>query len=325
MRAIRIHRSGGPEVLQLEDVPIPQPGPAEARVRLTTAGINFTDIYQRTGQYKSHLPFTPGMEGSGVVEATGEGVIEPQVGDRVAFAMHPGAYAEQVVVPAWKLVPVPATISLEVAAALMLQGLTAHYLSHSTFPIAPGQAVLVHAAAGGVGLLLTQLAKRLGAYVIGTVSTEEKERLARDAGADTIMRYTDQDFASETRRLTADRGVHVVYDSVGRTTFDGSLSVLRPRGYLVLYGQSSGPVAPFDPQRLNAAGSVFLTRPSLGHYMADREELLERAQDLFEAVTTGALKVRIDRIWPLDQAAEAQKALEGRHTAGKVLINCKAP
>lgn len=320
MKAIRVNEYGGPEALSYEDVPVPVPGPGEARVKITAAGVNFIDVYQRTGQYKGALPFTLGTEGAGTVDAVGADVVDLQAGDRVAFAMSPGAYAEYAIVPAWKLVPVPEEISLETAAAVMLQGMTAHYLARSTFPIEIGQSVLIHAAAGGVGLLLVQIAKQRGAFVIGTVSTEEKAQLARKAGADEIIRYTEQDFVAETRRLTGGKGVHVVYDSVGKTTFEGSLNSLRPRGYLALFGQSSGAVPPFDPQILNAKGSLFVTRPTLAHYSADREELLWRANELFSWIGARDLDVRIDRTVPLAETARAHQALEGRETAGKVLL-----
>lgn len=320
MKAIRVHTFGGPEVLRYEEVPLPEPGPGEARVKLEAAGVNFIDVYHRTGQYKGEPPITPGVEGAGVVDAVGPGVSEVRPGERVAYVMHRGSYAEYAVVPAWKLVPLPDTIETQRAAAVLLQGMTAHYLSHDTYPLQPGDSALVHAAAGGVGLLLVQIAKRRGARVIGTVSTEEKARLAREAGADEVILYTQTDFEEETKRLTGGKGVDVVYDSVGRTTFDKGLNILRPRGYMVLYGQSSGPVAPFDPQILNARGSLFLTRPSLGHYAADRAELLQRANDLFTWMEAGELSVRIDRIFPLEEAAEAHRVLQARETKGKVLL-----
>lgn len=320
MKAVRVHSFGGPEVLSYEEVPLPEPGPGEARVKVEAAGVNFIDIYHRTGQYRGQLPLTLGMEAAGVVDAIGAGVTEVQPGDRVAYAMQQGSYAEYAIVPAWKLVPVPDAIDLRSAAAVMLQGMTAHYLTHSTYPLQPGDTVLVHAAAGGVGLLLVQLAKRRGARVIGTVSTEEKARLAREMGADEVILYTQADFETEVRRLTDGRGVDVVYDSVGRATFDKSLNCLRPRGYLVLYGQSSGAVPPFDPQVLNAKGSLFLTRPSLGHYAATREELLERANELFQWMIAGELTVRIDQTYPLAEATAAHQYMEGRQTKGKVLL-----
>lgn len=320
MKAIRVHHPGGTDALQYEDAPLPEPKSGEARVKIEAIGVNFIDVYYRSGQYKLNAPFTPGSEAAGVVDAVGEGVTEVQVGDRVAYAMQIGAYAEYAAVPAWKLVPVPDEVDFKTAAAVMLQGMTAHYLTHSTFPIEQGQQVLVHAAAGGVGLLLIQMAKRRGAFVIGTVSTKEKARLARDAGAEAVIRYTEQDFTEETKRLTDDKGVHVVYDSVGKTTFEGSLNSLRPRGYLVLFGQSSGAVPPFDPQTLNGKGSLFLTRPSLAHYATDREELLWRAGDLFRWIAAGELDIRIDRVVALADAAAAHQALESRETSGKVVL-----
>jgi NADPH2:quinone reductase len=320
MRAIRVHAFGGAEVLQYEEAPLPVPGPGEARVKIEAAGVNFIDIYHRTGRYQGQLPMVLGVEAAGVVDAVGPQVTEVQVGDRVAYAMQQGAYAEYAVVPAWKLVPLPDAIDIRQAAAVMLQGMTAHYLTHNTYPLQPGETALVHAAAGGVGLLLVQIAKRRGARVIGTVSTEEKAALARQAGADEVIRYTEQDFEAETRRLTGGAGVHVVYDSVGKATFGKSLNCLRPRGYMVLFGQSSGAVAPFDPQLLNTKGSLFLTRPSLGHYIADRKELLWRAGDLFAWIAAGELNVRIDQTFPLAEAAEAHRSMEGRKTKGKVLL-----
>lgn len=320
MRAIRVHDYGGPEVLRLEDLPVPEPGPGEARVKIAAAGVNFIDIYHRSGQYKGTLPMIPGMEASGIVDAVGPDVSDVQVGDRVVYAMRQGAYAEYVIVPATMLAPVPAGIDLHQAAAVMLQGMTAHYLTYSTYPLRQGDIALIHAAAGGVGLLLVQIAKRCGARVIGTVSTEEKATLAREAGADDIILYTREDFSAAVRRLTDGAGVHVVYDSVGKTTFEGSLDCLRPRGYMVLFGQSSGAVPPFDPQVLNAKGSLFLTRPSLGHYLLTRDELLWRAGDLFAWMAAGELKVRIDATYPLEQAAEAHRALASRATSGKLLL-----
>lgn len=320
MRAIRVHDYGGPEVLRLEDLPVPEPGPGEARVKIAAAGVNFIDIYHRSGQYKGTLPMIPGMEASGIVDAVGPDVSDVQVGDRVVYAMRQGAYAEYVIVQATMLAPVPAGIDLHQAAAVMLQGMTAHYLTYSTYPLRQGDIALIHAAAGGVGLLLVQIAKRCGARVIGTVSTEEKATLAREAGADDIILYTREDFSAAVRRLTDGAGVHVVYDSVGKTTFEGSLDCLRPRGYMVLFGQSSGAVPPFDPQVLNAKGSLFLTRPSLGHYLLTRDELLWRAGDLFAWMAAGELKVRIDATYPLEQAAEAHRALASRATSGKLLL-----
>lgn len=320
MKAIRVHKFGGPEALSYEEVPVPEPGAGQARVKIEAAGLNFIDVYHRTGAYAGQLPITPGVEGAGVVDAVGSGVSEVQPGDRVAYVMQQGSYAEYAIVDGWKLVPVPDDVDTRQAAAVMLQGLTAHYLSHSTYPLQPGDTALVHAAAGGVGHLLVQMAKRRGARVIGTVSTEEKARLTREAGADEVILYTQTDFESETKRLTDGEGVNVVYDSVGKTTFDKSLNCLKPRGYLVLYGQSSGAVPPLDPQILNAKGSLFLTRPSLGHHVPNRAELLQRAGDLFAWMAAGELEVRIDQTYSLEEAGEAHRYLEARKTKGKVLL-----
>ena len=320
MKAIRIHEAGGPEVLRLEEVPDPQPGPGEAVVRLEAIGLNFIEVYHRTGLYRSALPFTPGGEGAGRVVAVGQDVSGIKPGDRVASTSLRGSYAELAWAPIDKLVPVPDEVETSVAAAVLLQGLTAHYLATSTYPLAQGSWCLIHAAAGGVGLLLCQMAKARGARVIGTVSTEEKAALATQAGADHVVLYTRQDFVSEARRLTGGRGVAVVYDSVGESTFEGSLNSLAPRGMLVLFGQSSGPVPPVDPQVLNAKGSLYLTRPTLTHYTASRDELLTRARDLFAWMEAGKLQVRIDRTYPLADAAAAHRALEGRETKGKVLL-----
>ena len=320
MRAIRIHEYGGPEVLRYEDVALPEPGVGEARVKLDAVGVNYIDIYQRRGQYPDPLPVIPGREAAGVVDAVGPGVSDLTPGARVVYAMHVGAYAEYAVVPARRLVPIPDALEMRVAAAVMLQGLTAHYLTHSTYLLQPGDSALIHAAAGGVGLLLVQMAKRRGAWVIGTVSTEEKARLAREAGADEVILYTQADFEAETKRLTDGQGVHVVYDSVGQATFDKSLNCLKPRGYMVLYGQSSGPVPPFNPQVLSAKGSLYLTRPNLMHYTLDRAELLKRAGDLFDWIIAGTLTVRIDTTFPLSEAPLAHRYLEERKTKGKVLL-----
>lgn len=320
MRAIRIHEPGGPEVLKLEETPPPEPGPGEARVKLEACGVNFIDVYHRTGLYQAALPFTPGMEGAGVVEAVGPGVSEVKPGDRVAYAMNLGAYAEKAVVPAWKLVLLPDGVDARSAAAAMLQGMTAQYLAFSTFRLEPGHTAVVHAAAGGVGLLLVQLASKRGARIFATVSTEAKAALAREAGADEVIRYDQVDFQAEVKRLTGGRGVDVVYDSVGKATFEKSLASLAARGMMVLYGQSSGPVPPLDPQVLAARGSLFLTRPSLAHYCLDRRELLGRAGDVLRWVSTGELRLRIDRTLPLAEAAEAHRLLEGRKTTGKLLL-----
>lgn len=320
MKAIRVHKTGGPDVLHVEDVQVPEPGPGQVRVRVEAAGVNFIDVYYRTGAYKRGLPFTLGMEAGGVVDTVGPDVTGFTEGDRVAYAPQLGAYAEQAVVPATALVRVPDGVDTSVAAAMMLQGMTAHYLTHSTVRLDDSTTVLVHAAAGGVGHLLTQIAKRLGARVLATVSTAEKEHFARRVGADEVIRYRDVDFAVEVDRLTGGVGVDVVYDSVGKDTFDRSLDCLRPRGYLVLYGQSSGPVAPMDPQVLAAKGSVFLTRPTLGHYVAEPQELSWRATDLFTWIAAGELEVRIDQTWPLANAAEAHRYIEASRSRGKVLL-----
>jgi NADPH2:quinone reductase len=320
MRAIRVHEFGGPDVMRLEEMDTPELGRGEVRVMLKAAGVNFIDIYERRGQYKMNLPFIPGSEGGGVVDAVGPEVEGLVPGDPVAYATSKGAYADYAVVPAWKLVPIPPGVNVLTATAAMLQGMTAHYLVHDTYPIRQGDTVLIHAAAGGVGLLLVQMAKMRGARVIGTVSTEEKAALAREAGADDIIRYTEQDFESEVKRLTDGGGVHAVYDSVGRDTFLKSLNCLRTRGYLVLYGQSSGPAEPIDPQLLNKAGSVFLTRPSLGHYNLDPEEIMRRAGDVFNWMADGRLSIRIDKTFPLEEAAEAHRYMESRQSKGKVLL-----
>ncbi len=320
MRAIRIHETGGPEQFRLEDVPVPMPGPGQARVKIEAAGVNFIEVYQRKGQYKLPLPLTLGGEAAGVVDAVGPGVTEVRVGDRVASSAMLGTYAEYAIVPVTQLVPVPAGVDLRTAAAAMLQGMTAHYLSHSTFPLHPNQTALIHAAGGGAGQLLVQYAKRLGARVIGTAGSERKAQLAREAGADEVILYTQQDFEAETKRLTDGRGVDVVYDSVGKDTFDKSLNCLKRRGYLVLFGQSSGPVPPMDPQTLNSKGSLFLTRPTIAHYTAERDELLWRANDLFTSLLNGSLRVRIDKAFPLAHAAEAHAYLEARKAEGKVLL-----
>jgi len=320
MKAIRIHQTGNPEVMQYKDVSTPEPGQGQVLVKIAASGVNFIDIYHRTGLYDKPLPFTPGLEAAGVVEAVGPGVTEFEVGDHVAYGASPGAYAQYSVVPQTKLVPVPDELDLATAAASLLQGMTAHYLVYSTYPLKAGETVLIHAAAGGVGLLLVQMAKKLGATIIGTVSTKEKAQLAREAGVDHIIRYTETDFAEETRRITDGQGVHVVYDSVGQTTFEQGLDLLRPRGYMVLFGQSSGKVSPIDPNILNPKGSIFLTRPSLFHYVADRTELLWRARDLFNWLASEELWLRVDRQLPLAQAAEGHRLLAGRKTAGKLLL-----
>lgn len=321
MKAIRVHEYGGPEVLRYEDAEVPEPGPGQARVRLAATGVNFIDVYQRTGIYPMDLPFTLGQEGAGEVEAVGEGVEEISPGDHVAFAGVMGSYAEYVVAPVEKLVPFNVVyVEARLAAAVMLQGMTAHYLTHSTFPLQEGQTALVHAAAGGVGLLLCQLAKIRGANVIGTASTEEKAKLAKSAGADEVILYTEQDFAEEVRSITDGEGVHVVYDSVGKDTFDKSLDSLRPRGYLVLFGGSSGQVPPVDLQILNQKGSLFVTRPKLADHAATREELLWRAQSLFTWIGQNNLNVRIGGTYRLSETDQAHRDLEGRRTTGKLIL-----
>ena len=320
MKTIQVKETGGPEKMQLVDVPKPAPGPGQALVRIAATGVNFIDVYFRIGLYKADLPLTPGNEAAGTVEAVGPGVTGVNPGDRVAYAMARGSYSEYALVPAAQLVPVPEGVDFQTAAAAMLQGMTAHYLTHSTDPLKAGDTCLVHAAAGGAGGLIVQMAKMLGARVFGTVSTEEKARIARQHGADEVIRYSEQDFEAEVKRLTAGRGVDVVYDSVGKTTWEKSLGSLRPRGMLVLFGQSSGPVPPFDPSILSAKGSLFLTRPSLAHYLLTREELLWRAEDVLGWVASGRLKLRIDRTYPLAEAAAAHRDLESRRTAGKLLL-----
>ena len=316
MKAVRVHQYGGPEVLSYDEIAAPEPKADEARIKIEASGLNYIDIYQRAGLYPSKTPFTLGMEGAGIVDAVGEFVTEVKTGDRVAYAMVPGSYAEYAIVPAAKLAPLPDNIEARSAAGLMLQGMTAHYLTHSTYALKPGETALVHAAAGGVGLLLVQIAKMLGATVIGTAGTEAKADLAKRAG----ILYTQLDFPSEVKKITGGSGVHVAYDSVGATTFEKSLDCLRPRGYLVLFGQSSGPVPPFDPGKLAAKGSLFLTRPSLAHYTLDRTELLQRAGDLFNWTSVGKLQLRIEKEFPLFEAAEAQRQMEGRKTTGKVIL-----
>ena len=320
MKAIQIQQTGGPEVLTLTDLPVPTPGPGEVLVKIHASGINFIDVYYREGRYKTELPFIDGQEGAGIVEAVGEGVTDFKPGDPVAWCHVMGSYAEYSVVPATMLIHVPPHLDLKLAAAVMLQGMTAHYLSRSTFPLKPGDTALVHAAAGGVGLLLTQMAAQAGARVIATVSTEEKAALAREAGAADVILYTQSDFEADTKRLTAGNGVDVVYDSVGKTTFDKSLNILRPRGMMVLYGGSSGPVPPFDLIGLSAKGSLFITRPTLKHYTLTREELLARAGDVLAAVDAGRLKVRMEHTYPLSEARQAHIDLEARKTTGKLLL-----
>ncbi len=320
MRAIRVSQFGGPEAMKLEELPPPTPGAGQALVRIEAAGVNFIDVYQRSGLYKGALPLPLGLEGAGVVEGIGSGVSTVKVGERVAWTGVPGSYATHNVVPADRLVALPAGLDTRQGAAAMLQGMTAHYLAHASYPLKPGDGCLVHAAAGGLGLLLCQMAKRAGARVIGTVSTEEKAKLAREAGADEVVLYTKQDFEAEVMRFTGGKKLQVVYDSVAKDTFEKSLNCLAPRGFLILFGQSSGPIPPLDPQILNAKGSLYLQRPSLNHHILTREELLQRAGDVLGWIQKGELKVRIGATFPLAQAAEAHRQLEGRKTTGKVLL-----
>src|SRR5271157_5716891 len=320
MKAIQVQKTGGPEVLTLVDLPVPQPKPNEAVVKIAASGVNFIDVYQREGRYKVPLPFVLGQEGAGEVTSVGPDVKSVKAGDRVAWTTILGSYAEYAAVPAERLVQVPSGVSDQQAAAAMLQGMTAHYLIHDTFPLKRGQTALVHAAAGGVGLLLVQMAHHLGARVIATVSTDEKAKLARQAGADEVILYTQADFEAETKRVTAGKGVDVVYDSVGKTTFDKGLNLLRPRGMMVLFGGSSGAVAPVDPLVLTQKGSIFLTRPSLGNYIATARELQQRAGAVFGMIRDGKLKLRIEHVYPLAQVQQAHRDLEGRKTTGKLLL-----
>ena len=320
MNVIQVSQVGGPEVLKLVDLPVPEPKPNEGLVQIKAAGVNFIDVYFREGRYPATLPFVPGQEGAGIVTAVGSEVSNVKTGDRVAYTGVQGAYAEYAAAPADRLVKVPDELDFDQAAAAMLQGMTAHYLTHSTYSIKQGETALVHAAAGGVGALLVQMAKNLGARVIGTAGSEEKAQLARNAGADDVIIYTKQDFETETRRLTDGKGVHVVYDGVGKTTFDKDLNVLRPRGYLVLFGGSSGAVPPFDLIKLSQKGSLFLTRPSLHHYIVTREELDQRATDVLRMIVRGDLKLRIHKTYPLAEAETAHRDLQGRKTTGKLLL-----
>jgi NADPH:quinone reductase len=320
MKAIQISHTGGPEVLQYMEVSAPQPKPNEAVVKLAASGVNFIDIYHREGRYPTATPFIPGQEGAGTVAAVGTGVNTLKPGDRVVYSGVLGSYAEYAAVPADRLVKLPNGISERDAAAVFLQGMTAHYLVYDTFPLKKGQTALVHAAAGGVGLLLAQMAHQIGARVIGTVSTEEKAKLAREAGADEIIFYTQQDFETETKRLTNNQGVDVVYDSVGKTTFEKGLNVLRPRGYMVLFGGSSGAVPPFDLIQLSQKGSLYVTRPTLLHYILTRDELEKRATAVLNMVVSGKLKIRCEHTYPLDQAQQAHRDIQGRKTTGKLLL-----
>jgi NADPH:quinone reductase len=320
MKAIQIHDTGGPEVLQIVDLPIPEPGPGQVLIRVEATGVNFLELYFRKGVYKTALPMIPGSEAAGTVEELGPGVTGFKAGDAVASTSVMGSYAEYALVPAAQLIKIPAGLSLEDAAAVMLQGMTAHYLTRSTWPLKAGEIALVHAGAGGVGLLLTQMAVSIGARVISTVSTQAKADLSRDAGASDVILYTEQDFEAEVKRITGGKGVDVVYDSVGKTTFDKSLNCLRPRGMMVLFGASSGPVPPFDLILLNSKGSLFITRPTLWHYIATRAELEWRAGEVLGWAAAGQLKLRAEHTYPLAEAAQAQIDLEERKTTGKILL-----
>jgi NADPH2:quinone reductase len=320
MKAIFVTEPGGTDKLRYEELPVPEPGPGQALVKLHFSGVNFIDIYFRTGLYKAPPPIVLGMEGAGVVERVGAGVTDLTPGDRVAYAMARGSYAEYAVVPAWQLVKIPAEIGFDVAAGSMLQGMTAHYLTHSTYPLKAGETALVHAAAGGAGQWIVAAAKLRGAYVIGTTSTSAKAEIAREAGCDEVIVYTEQDFEAEVKRLTGGKGVDVVYDSVGKLTWEKSLNSLRPRGMMVTFGNASGPVDPISPLILNQKGSLFLTRPSLGNYAATRGELLWRATDVFQWLRDGEFELRIHAVYPLGEAGRAQEDLEGRKTTGKLLL-----
>ena len=320
MKGIQISRYGGPEVLEYGELPDPTPGAGEVLVRIKVAGVNFTDVYSRTGTYPGTLPFTPGVEGVGIVETLGSGVTDVKVGARVGWVMIKGGYAELIALPARRLVPIPDDIDDRTAAALLLQGMTAHFLLTDCYRVQTGEWILIHAAAGGVGLLMTQIAHKIGARIIGTTSTNEKAVLAREAGADEIVLYTKEDFQEAARRITDSVGVSVVYDSVGKTTFMKGLDSLRPRGYMVLFGGSSGPAPMIDPMILNPKGSLFLTRPTLGNYVSTRGELLRRASDIFGWAAKGELKVRAVHDYPLAEAARAHADLEGRKTTGKILL-----
>jgi len=320
MKAIQVQKTGGPEVLTLVDLPVPKPKANEAVVKIAASGVNFIDVYFREGRYPSALPFVDGQEAAGTVTEVGSEVTTVQPGDRVVYTGVIGAYAEYAAVPADRLVHVPDKITDQQAAAAMLQGMTAHYLVNSTYPLKKGETVLIHAAAGGVGLLLVQMARSIGARAIGTVGTEEKAKLAREAGADDVILYTQKDFEVETKRLTENKGVHVVYDGVGKSTFEKGLNVLRPRGYMVLFGGASGAVPPFDPIALSQKGSLFLTRPSLLHYIATRQELEQRSSDVFNMIIAGKLKLRIGHVYKLEEVQQAHRDLEGRKTTGKILL-----
>ena len=320
MKAIQVKKNGGPEVLEQAELPIPQPQPNEAIVKIQASGVNFIDVYFREGRYPAALPFIPGQEAAGVVSAVGADARGVAVGDRVAYCAVQGSYAEYAAVPADRLVKIPQDVTEQEAAAAMLQGMTAHYLAYDTYPLKKGETALVHAAAGGVGLLLVQMEHHIGARVIATVSTESKAALAKAAGADETILYGDADFEAETKRLTNGKGVDVVYDSVGKTTFDKSLNVLRPRGMMVLFGGSSGAVPPFDLIRLSQKGSLYVTRPALGHYIVTQKELQLRAGSVFSMIRNGKLNLRIEHVYPLEQAIQAHQDLEGRKTTGKLLL-----
>ena len=320
MKAIQVQKTGGPEVLTLVDLSIPKPKANEAVVKIAASGINFIDVYFREGRYPATLPFVDGQEAAGTVTEVGSEVKSVKPGDRVAYSNVIGSYAEYAAVPAERLVQVPDKISDQQAAAAMLQGMTAHYLINTTYPLKKGETALIHAAAGGVGLLLVQMAKNIGARVIGTAGSEEKAKLARDAGADEVIIYTKQDFEAETKRLTENKGVHVVYDGVGKSTFEKGLNVLRPRGYMVLFGGASGAVSPFDLIALSQKGSLFVTRPSLVHYIATRQELEHRSSDVFNMIVAGKLKLRVGHVYKLEEVQQAHRDLEGRKTTGKILL-----
>jgi NADPH2:quinone reductase len=320
MKAIQVKQVGGPEAMEVVEIPVPQPKANEAVVKLAASGVNFVDVYFREGRYKAALPFVLGQEGAGVITDVGAEAKSVKVGDRVAWTGVQGAYAEYAAVPADRLVAIPQAVSEQQAAAAMLQGMTAHYVSHDTYQLKPGETALVHAAAGGVGLLLVQMAHNIGARVIATVSTEEKAKLARAAGAHEVILYTHTDFEAETKRLTDGKGVNVVYDSVGKTTFEKGLNVLRPRGMMVLFGGSSGAVPPFDPVLLSQKGSLYLTRPTLVNYIATREELVARSGAVFSMIAAGKLKLRIEHTYPLAEVERAHRDLEGRKTTGKLLL-----
>ena len=320
MKAIQVHEYGSVEALRYGDVTKPNPGSGELRIKIEAAGVNYIDVYHRMGSYAGNVPFIPGVEAAGIVDALGPDVSGFKLGDRVAYAMQLGGYAEYSIVPSWKVVILPAGMGSQIGAAVMLQGMTAHYLCYSTYALGTGDTALVHAAAGGVGLLLVQLAKKCGARIIGTVSTEEKAGLAKDAGADDVILYTQNDFTKETMRLTDGAGVNVVYDSVGKTTFERGLDCLKPRGHMVLYGQSSGAVPRIDVQTLNSKGSLFLTRPGIAHYTQNRREILSRANDLFEWLNASELDIRVDKTFSLFEATDAHSYLESRRTKGKILL-----